>query len=353
MRAQRRDRARDRPRQLEAVHLRHAAGRARPSSNGLPRRAAARRSAIAAAAPSATSSRSSPTSRAGARGSCGSSRCRRRRGRAARPASSAAAARRRRRPALAARGSVEPERAAARRARCPAPISPPMSSTSCLEIARPRPVPPYLRVVEPSACAKGSKSCVERSGAMPMPVSVTSNAHQRRRVARAGRRDAATHDLALVGELDRVADQVDQHLAQPRGVAAHQRRDLGTDRRRQLEALRVRRSASRSQTPSTSLAQVEVDALELELAGLDLREVEDVVDDRQQRLARAADRLGVLALLRRRARVSSRSSVMPITPFIGVRISWLMLARNSTSSATPRAPRRGPARAPARRPCGR
>ena len=27
--------------------------------------------------------------------------------------------------------------------------------------------------------------------------------------------------------------------------------------------------------------------------------------------------------------VSSSSSVMPITPFIGVRISWLMLARNS------------------------
>ena len=27
--------------------------------------------------------------------------------------------------------------------------------------------------------------------------------------------------------------------------------------------------------------------------------------------------------------VSSRSSVMPMTPFMGVRISWLMLARNS------------------------
>ena len=32
------------------------------------------------------------------------------------------------------------------------PISPPISSTSRLEIARPRPVPPYLRVVDPSAC---------------------------------------------------------------------------------------------------------------------------------------------------------------------------------------------------------
>ena len=31
------------------------------------------------------------------------------------------------------------------------PIWPPISSTSCLEIASPNPVPPYLRVVEPSA----------------------------------------------------------------------------------------------------------------------------------------------------------------------------------------------------------
>ena len=37
----------------------------------------------------------------------------------------------------------------------------------------------------------------------------------------------------------------------------------------------------------------------------------------------------VVALLARRASVSSSSSVMPMTPFIGVRISWLMLARNS------------------------
>src|SRR2546430_12707623 len=30
------------------------------------------------------------------------------------------------------------------------PIWPPIISTNCLEIARPRPVPPYLRVVDPS-----------------------------------------------------------------------------------------------------------------------------------------------------------------------------------------------------------
>ena len=37
----------------------------------------------------------------------------------------------------------------------------------------------------------------------------------------------------------------------------------------------------------------------------------------------------VLALLRLERRVSSSSAVRPMMPFIGVRISWLMLARNS------------------------
>jgi hypothetical protein len=66
--------------------------------------------------------------------------------------------------------------------------------------------------------------------------------------------------------------------------------------------------------------------LELQLAGLDLREVEDVVDDRRAATRRSADRLGELALLGSSG-VSSSRPVMPITPFIGVRISWLMLAR--------------------------
>ena len=55
--------------------------------------------------------------------------------------------------------------------------------------------------------------------------------------------------------------------------------------------------------------------------------------------ADARTSLEVFALLARSASVSSSSSVMPMTPFMGVRISWLMLARNSlfarfASSAT-------------------
>ena len=69
-------------------------------------------------------------------------------------------------------------------------------------------------------------------------------------------------------------------------------------------------------TSSTTSRRSKSMLVELELARLDLREVEDVVDDRQQRLAGGAERLGVVALLARRARVSSSSSVIPITPFM-------------------------------------
>ena len=52
-------------------------------------------------------------------------------------------------------------------------ISPPMSCTSWLLMASPRPVPPYLRVVELSAWVKGLKRDSRCCGVMPMPVSVT------------------------------------------------------------------------------------------------------------------------------------------------------------------------------------
>ncbi len=53
-------------------------------------------------------------------------------------------------------------------------ISPAMPSTSARVIVRPRPVPPYLRVVVTSACSKLLNSRCCASCEMPMPVSSTS-----------------------------------------------------------------------------------------------------------------------------------------------------------------------------------
>ncbi len=54
-------------------------------------------------------------------------------------------------------------------------ICPPIRWTSVEEIARPSPVPPNLRVVDPSAWLKASKMCACLFSGMPMPVSVTEN----------------------------------------------------------------------------------------------------------------------------------------------------------------------------------
>ncbi len=60
-----------------------------------------------------------------------------------------------------------------------------------------------------------------------------------------------------------------------------------------------------------------------------LEKVEDVVDDSQQGFAAGINGLDIAALFGESSAVSSRSPDMAMTPFIGVRISWLMLARNS------------------------
>ena len=142
--------------------------------------------------------------------------------------------------------------------------------------------------------------------------------------------ETRTTTSPALGELDGVADQVRQHLAQAARVAAQAARETaGTiaARARSLCGGPSRRTCRGSL--STISRRSKSSVLEVQLAGLDLREVEDVVDDGQQRVAAGADRLGELALLIGRARCRAAGSVMPITPFIGVRISWLMLARNS------------------------
>jgi hypothetical protein len=85
----------------------------------------------------------------------------------------------------------------------------------------PRPVPPNRRAVDESACVNGRKSEPIRSGSMPMPVSSTAIA---RRSPSASWR-TAHRDRPPLGELQRVADQVDEHLAEPRRIGADDLRD--------------------------------------------------------------------------------------------------------------------------------
>ena len=98
-----------------------------------------------------------------------------------------------------------------------AQIRPPINSTKRLEMARPRPVPPYLRVVEASACEKLSKMVERRSAGIPMPVSETEKCSV---AGTAGSPSFHQHgEFAPLGEFGGVAEQVQEYLPEAAGIA--------------------------------------------------------------------------------------------------------------------------------------
>jgi hypothetical protein len=118
---------------------------------------------------------------------------------------------------------------------------------------------------------------------MPIPVSLTENS-----TAGAGVVLQNAHldrDFAALSELHRVVAEVDQDLAEPERVAAEMGRDRGLDLEDQLEPLG--RGLLGHQIPDIleHLVEIEIDRLDRQLAGLDLREIENVVDDAEQMLA--------------------------------------------------------------------
>ena len=74
--------------------------------------------------------------------------------------------------------------------------------------------------------------------------------------------------------------------------------DVGGDERNQLQTLVLRLCDYHTQRPLRHLRYVEVEGFDRQLPGLDLREVQNVVNDRQQGAAAGADCLGELALFR-------------------------------------------------------
>ena len=117
----------------------------------------------------------------------------------------------------------------------------------------------------------------------------------------------AHQHLAALGELHRVGREVDEHLPEPERIAAQARRNLRVDAAGQLDAFLVRPFGEQFHRALDRVAQVEVDGLERELARLHLREVQNVVDDVEQRLGAVADRLDVFALLLRKPGVREQA----------------------------------------------
>ena len=136
-------------------------------------------------------------------------------------------------------------------------------------------------------------------------------------------------DLASLGELQRVAEEVDDDLREAAAIADDPLGHVAVDVADQLDPFLVRARRHGPQDLAERFVQIELDRIEIDLAGLDLGEIEDVVDQREQRVARCLSRCSRNSRCSGDSGVSSASSVMPMMPFIGVRISWLMCARKS------------------------
>ena len=107
----------------------------------------------------------------------------------------------------------------------------------------------------------------------------------------------------MVGELDGVAQQIDDDLAQPGLVADHGDGHLRPDMAGQLQPLPVRPGGEPLGRIAQAVVEVKDRGVQIELAGLDLGEVEHVVDQRQQGLARLLEGQQVLALVGGESRI--------------------------------------------------
>ena len=206
-----------------------------------------------------------------------------------------------------------------------------MRSTSCLQMAKPRPVPPYLRVVELSPWMNGWNSRACSSLEMPTPVSRTAM-----RTATPEAPFSSVEAVMMTSPLsvNLIALLVKFARICARRVGSPRRRVESVGATRQASSMPLRRalsantcvtlstvsrrSKSTSSTCSFPASILEKSRMSLMIASSVSAAVSAVPTKRSCFFSS-----GVLR---------SRRS-MPMTPFMGVRISWLMLARNCALAA--------------------
>ena len=115
--------------------------------------------------------------------------------------------------------------------------------------------------------------------------------------------------------------EVRHDLAEARWIAAQYRGHVVVNDADQLDTFCVRLLTEERGDFLGQRTQLHVDRLQRQLAGIDLREVQHVVDEAEQRVRGAARRLQHARAFPARSRSMCSRSSIPITPFIGVRIS--------------------------------
>jgi hypothetical protein len=109
----------------------------------------------------------------------------------------------------------------------------------------------------------------------------------------------AENDFPGFGELDRVSDEIHDHLPQSSYISDKRVGHFRGDFEHELETLLIGAKSERADGVGETLPKSEFRALDIEAARLDLGEIEDVVDDVDQSVGGAARCLDVLPLIRR------------------------------------------------------
>ena len=104
------------------------------------------------------------------------------------------------------------------------------------------------------------------------------------------------HNLAFGGELHRVAQDVQDHLAQASSIAHDGLGHISGDVESQLQALLSGAQCQHLRGVAHGFAQLELGVFQIQVPRLNLREVEDVVDELQQRFARRSHDAEVILL---------------------------------------------------------
>jgi len=130
-------------------------------------------------------------------------------------------------------------------------------------------------------------------------------------------------------ELDCIADQIEEDLVDTEVVAAEFNRQIRIYDHLKVEPLFRRRHAHNGDDFLKEFGEIEMSVVDLQLTGLDLGEIENIIENTEQAFSRdlycpkETMHLFLIPGFHGQTRW-----VMPIIAFIGVRISWLMLARN-------------------------
>ena len=86
------------------------------------------------------------------------------------------------------------------------------------------------------------------------------------------------YGLPSLGKLDRIVGQIEQHLTQPQRIADQPGRYILTDRKPQPQSLVPGLQADHTRQVVENPVDFKVNRLDVELAGLDLGKIQDVVE---------------------------------------------------------------------------